>query len=216
MQLCRSDADNCLAARSLSPANRSDQTTGHGTYEAGAKFETFFSPYLPEPSASDLDKKPQSRYDEVMCGLFDESIKSMDICAHRWTLKKYTLKAISAKQNRGVIVRVLADKPGKSHKGSRHNPSMKSHLAEMIKLTNAGIIVKAAKQYNGHHEGLMHSKFCLFDDKHLLTGSMNLTLHGQFRNVENAIRHGSLELASHFKARFEKLWLDGHDWPSNL
>jgi len=59
---------------------------------------------------------------------------------------------------------------------------------------------------NEYAEGLMHNKFCIIDDKIILTGSFNPTERGNFYNNNNLIIISSKYLAENYKAEFEELW----------
>lgn len=54
--------------------------------------------------------------------------------------------------------------------------------------------------------GLMHNKFCVVDEKVILTGSFNWTVYADLRNDENLAIIKSRQLAKVYKDKFEKLW----------
>lgn len=53
---------------------------------------------------------------------------------------------------------------------------------------------------------LMHNKFCLFDDKLLISGSYNWTYSAELRNEENIIATTEDSVCSAFRIQFNKLW----------
>lgn len=54
--------------------------------------------------------------------------------------------------------------------------------------------------------GLMHQKFCVADNKTVLTGSMNPTENDVFRNNNNLLVISSMALAENYEQEFEELW----------
>lgn len=55
---------------------------------------------------------------------------------------------------------------------------------------------------------LMHNKFCLFDEKCLITGSYNWTYSAEDRNAENIIATDEETVCIAFREQFRKLWQD--------
>jgi phosphatidylserine/phosphatidylglycerophosphate/cardiolipin synthase-like enzyme len=53
---------------------------------------------------------------------------------------------------------------------------------------------------------LMHNKFCIIDQKYLITGSMNPTKFGSTRNNNNLIIIKSPSLIHNYQQEFEELW----------
>jgi len=53
---------------------------------------------------------------------------------------------------------------------------------------------------------LMHNKFCIFDSKKVLTGSMNPTFNGAHRNNNNLVLIESIALAMNYEDEFEEMW----------
>ncbi|MEA3378164.1 MAG: phospholipase D-like domain-containing protein [Nanoarchaeota archaeon] len=56
---------------------------------------------------------------------------------------------------------------------------------------------------------LMHNKFCVIDDKYVMTGSFNPTYNGNFLNNNNLLIIESEYLAKNYKSEFNELW-QGH------
>lgn len=53
---------------------------------------------------------------------------------------------------------------------------------------------------------LMHNKFCLFDNKVLISGSYNWTYSAEYKNAENIIVTTEESVCNAFKEQFMKLW----------
>ena len=54
--------------------------------------------------------------------------------------------------------------------------------------------------------GLMHNKFCIIDDKIVLTGSFNPTENGAYKNNNNLIIIESFYLSKNYEDEFNELW----------
>ena len=54
--------------------------------------------------------------------------------------------------------------------------------------------------------GLMHDKFCIIDDKIVLTGSLNPTENGAYKNNNNLIIIESFYLVKNYEDEFKELW----------
>lgn len=53
---------------------------------------------------------------------------------------------------------------------------------------------------------LMHNKYCLFDNKVVISGSYNWTYSAEYKNAENIIVTTEDSVCNAFKAQFTKLW----------
>ena len=64
-----------------------------------------------------------------------------------------------------------------------------------------------------HHgdqvESLMHNKFLIIDGSEVWTGSMNMTVNGAYRHLNNLVRIRSSLVAQNYSAEFEEMFLDG-------
>jgi len=54
--------------------------------------------------------------------------------------------------------------------------------------------------------GLMHNKFCIIDNKIVLTGSFNPTENGAYKNNNNLIIIESFYLSKNYEDEFNELW----------
>ncbi|VFP84641.1 PLD-like domain-containing protein (plasmid) [Candidatus Erwinia haradaeae] len=119
-----------------------------------------------------------------------EAKNSIDIAAYSFTSKPIALALLDAK-NRGVHVRLVADKKSNSNR-----------YTAATYLSNHQIPVKLNDKY-----AIMHNKFIIIDGHSVETGSFNYTRSAATRNAENVIyfRHQS-EIASKYMKEFERLW----------
>ena len=99
--------------------------------------------------------------------------------------------------NRGVQVRVVTE-------GNNVDE------AEIERLQAAGIPVAN----DGEHDGLMHHKFIVIDERYVWTGSYNTTYNGAYRNNNNVILIDSVPLAYNFTQEFRDLFLNAADGKS--
>jgi len=83
-----------------------------------------------------------------------------------WTIRNALLRA----HNRGVLVRLVVESD------SLYRP-------EIQELIEAGIPV-----VGDDSESLMHNKFIIIDQEEVWTGSMNMTVNGAYRHLNNLIR----------------------------
>tara|TARA_Y100000310_G_scaffold56844_1_gene52137 strand:+ start:168 stop:1109 length:942 start_codon:yes stop_codon:yes gene_type:complete len=87
--------------------------------------------------------------------------------------------------------------------------SKKSHTADVKvvidhgnydgQIKGDGIKIAKSKQY-------MHNKFCIIDDKKIITGSMNPTDNGANKNNNNLIIINSGSLVENYEDEFDELW----------
>ncbi|MBD3203564.1 hypothetical protein GF327_04670 [Candidatus Woesearchaeota archaeon] len=82
-------------------------------------------------------------------------------------------------------------------------------LIKALKEKNAEVIIEdknALKDFSsGYSYALMHNKFCIFDKKIILTGSMNPTERGNYYNNNNIVIINSKHLAQNYIEEFEEL-----------
>ena len=74
--------------------------------------------------------------------------------------------------------------------------------SDIHELSKCGIPVRTDNNLRAH----MHNKFCLIDDKFLITGSFNWTTQAVKYNQENIIITDSNDLVSKYVHEFERLW----------
>ena len=120
----------------------------------------------------------------------DSAKSSIDIAMYYFTSRPLAQALIDVKK-RNVKVRVFLDGNQRTEKFSKANY-----------LTNNGISVKI----NSNAAGLMHNKFCVIDNKIVITGSYNWTAAADLQNDENLIIIESTDTAEKYAQQFEKLW----------
>lgn len=58
-------------------------------------------------------------------------------------------------------------------------------------------------------DSLMHNKFVVIDGYEVWTGSMNMTVNGAYRHLNNLVRVQSVLMAENYSSEFEEMYLDG-------
>ena len=127
--------------------------------------------------------------------------KSLDICLFNITSEQLT-KYVTDKIDHGVKVRLIVD-------GSTFDAAG----GQIEKFLEAGAFVRSSWSTkssgdNGIKNGdyLMHHKFCIIDNKIVMTGSFNWTMQAIMGNNENVIITSESEVVNPFVSEFEKLW----------
>ena len=82
-------------------------------------------------------------------------------------------------------------------------------LKNILKQKNAEVIIEDST-YNeefltGYSVALMHNKFCVLDNKFVITGSMNPTKNGNYKNNNNLVVIDSQALAQNYLNEFSEL-----------
>ncbi|MCR3754806.1 MAG: hypothetical protein DMNBKLKJ_00253 [Candidatus Westeberhardia cardiocondylae] len=113
---------------------------------------------------------PGNSAKEIILHAIKDAKFSIDIAAYSFTSKPITLALIDAK-NRGVKIRIVADKKSNTNK-----------YTAITYLNNHEIPIKLNDKYS-----IMHNKFMIFDNVSLQTGSFNYTKNAVSRNAENII-----------------------------
>lgn len=82
-------------------------------------------------------------------------------------------------------------------------------LITILKQKNAEVVIEDSTYKDdfltGYSSALMHNKFCIFDSKIVLTGSMNPTNNGNYKNNNNIIFIESKSLAQNYLDEFYEL-----------
>lgn len=114
----------------------------------------------------------------------------IDIAAYSFTSKPIAEALLAAKQ-RGVAIRVMADK--KSNSG---------RYTAVTYLANQDIPVRLNEKYS-----IMHNKFIIVDGNTVETGSFNYSAAAAEKNAENVILIKSVpSLAKTYETAFNQLW----------
>lgn len=78
----------------------------------------------------------------------------------------------------------------------------------LVALKGHGILVYSDENRGTRYNNYMHDKFCVIDDRILITGSMNPTLNGIYRNNNNLIRMESKYLSRNYEREFDQMALN--------
>jgi len=145
------------------------------------------------PFADDNEIKvlfsPQDECGREILGRIGSAEKSIELAMYMLTSRVLS-NALASAAKRGVVVRVFLD-----------GENAEEYYSKAGFLTKNGVIVKMEKG-----EGLMHNKFCVIDDKVVITGSYNWTVTADLKNDENVIIIESDKIAKIFRVQFEKYW----------
>ena len=128
--------------------------------------------------------------DQYIVEAIDQARSQVDAALYDlnlWSIRNAFIRA----HKRGLLVRLVLEED------SLDRP-------EIQELISAGIPVMADGS-----EGLMHNKFLVIDHTEVWTGSMNFTLNGAYRHLNNLVRIRSSRLAENFTEEFEEMYLDG-------
>ena len=131
---------------------------------------------------------PKDNLSEQLIKLINLSEKNIYGAFYSLRLTKVASALIDAK-NRGVKVRLAMDKGRTNSRRSKY-ALLKKHIS-----------INAISQ----PRGLMHNKFCVFDDKIIWTGSYNPTYNGTYYNNNNAVVINSEVLAKDFINEFHRI-----------
>jgi len=138
---------------------------------------------------------PGRTANKIVLTAIEEAKISIDIAAYAFTSKPIALALVDAK-NRGVNVRVVADKKSNGKK-----------YTAMTYLANHRVPVRL----NGNYL-IMHNKFIIVDGHSVETGSFNYTKRAAFRNAENVIYlRNRPDIAEKYTREFNRLWSEAMD-----
>ena len=127
----------------------------------------------------------------------DEATSTIDLAVYDLTSKDIRTALLRA-NDRGVQIRIIAD-----------NVPMIKNANSLIKLLiDDGFSVKLV---HGVHGGIMHNKFCIFDQKFLFTGSFNWTDKEEQNNYENALFLADPRIIEEYQKEFSRVWALGNN-----
>lgn len=160
--------------------------TGRPQETTDRTWEVYFSGVSTAP----IDKNtPYSLEKRLVARLTDAAIR-IDAALYRLASTPVADALIEA-HHRGVQVRVVTETDNVDE-------------AEIERLQEVGISVAD----DDEHDGLMHHKFIVIDERYVWTGSYNTTYNGAYRNNNNVIFIDSVRLAYNFTQEFRELFLD--------
>ncbi len=132
---------------------------------------------------------PKDECGKVILEEINQAEKSIELAMYYLTSRTLS-KALVSAVKRGVKVRAFLDGEG-----------AREYYSKADFLKKNGILVKLEKG-----KGLMHNKFCIIDDKLVITGSYNWTTSADLQNDENVIFISSQEVVRAYRIQFEKYW----------
>ena len=146
-----------------------------------------YSIYFTAPASEDFKGGPDRYLSEAL----DQARSQIDAALYDlnlWSVRNALIRA----HERGVSVRLVVE-------------SDSLDRSEIQELISAGIPIVPDQG-----EGLMHNKFFIIDGAEVWTGSMNLTVNGAYRHLNNLVRLRSTRLAENYTAEFEEMFLEGY------
>lgn len=136
---------------------------------------------------------------DVVLSTINGAKRSVDVAAYSFTSKPIAAALVAAK-NRGVSVRVVADKKANNDR-----------YTAVTFLANQSVPVRLNARY-----AIMHNKFMVVDGDTVQTGSFNYTASANSRNAENALLvQNAPALAGTYQAEFNRLWSESIAQPSH-
>jgi phosphatidylserine/phosphatidylglycerophosphate/cardiolipin synthase-like enzyme len=129
--------------------------------------------------------------DQFLVEAINQARSQVDVAIYDlnlWSIRNALIRA----HNRGILVRVVVEGD------SLDRP-------EIQEIISSGISV-----IPNTSENLMHNKFLVIDHSEVWTGSMNFTVNGAYRHLNNLVRVRSSLLAENYVEEFEEMFLEGY------
>lgn len=148
--------------------------------------DQIISIYFTAPANDDYRGGP----DQYLVEALDQARTGIDAALYDlnlWSVRNALIRAYE----RGVMVRMVMEADSQDRD-------------EVQELIEAGIPIIFDTE-----DGLMHNKFFVIDGQEVWTGSMNMTVNGAYRHLNNLIRIRSTRLAENYSVEFEEMFLDG-------
>jgi len=142
--------------------------------------------YFTAPANEDFRGGP----DQFLVEALDQARTGIDAALYDlnlWSVRNALIRA----HDRGVSVRMVIEGDSRDRQ-------------EVQELIEAGIPVVFDQT-----DSLMHNKFFVIDRSEVWTGSMNMTINGAYRHLNNLIRVRSARLAENYSMEFEEMFLEG-------
>ena len=154
--------------------------------------------FVPQGSALTQNSKtvevlfsPNGGIRDKLISKINLSKKSVKIAIYGFTSGELAW-ALERAKNRGVDVRIVADRSQSAGKNS-----------EISFLVSKLFPVKIR---TGKGRGIMHNKFAVFDEAEVVTGSYNWTRGAEDYNYENAVFIRDPEIVKRFLDEFDRLY----------
>ncbi len=152
-----------------------------------------FSVYFTAPANDDFRGGP----DQFLVEALDQARTQIDAALYDlnlWSVRNALIRA----HDRGVSVRLVMEEDSADRR-------------EVQELIEAGIPVVFDQT-----DSLMHNKFFIIDGNEVWTGSMNITINGAYRHLNNLIRVRSSRLAENYSTEFNEMFLEGYFGENSL
>ncbi|MCJ7716669.1 MAG: phospholipase D-like domain-containing protein, partial [Anaerolineales bacterium] len=149
--------------------------------------DQIFSIYFTAPGNDEFKGGP----DQYLVEALDQARGQIDAALYDlnlWSIRNALIRA----HNRGVVVRLVVEEDSLDR-------------TEIQELIEAGIPVVPDGV-----ESLMHNKFFIIDHTQVWTGSMNLTVNGAYRHLNNLVSIHSTRVAENYSVEFEEMFLEGY------
>ncbi|MDI6732869.1 MAG: phospholipase D-like domain-containing protein [Planctomycetota bacterium] len=117
--------------------------------------------------------------------------KTIDIAIFDFTSDVVAQSLKSAKEEKGVKVSVIMDRKQAGNKYSKYE--FLNNNFNVISMTG-----KSGKS--------MHHKFCIFDNKMVMTGSYNISENAESFNYENVVFISDKSIVKKYQEVFEEMW----------
>ena len=149
--------------------------------------DQYYSIYFTAPASDGFSGGP----DRFLAEALDQARSQIDAAFYDldlWSIRNALIRA----HERGVQVRLVVETD------SLDRPEIQELIAAGIPTVPDEV------------ESLMHNKFIVIDGAEVWTGSMNLTVNGAYRHLNNLIRLRSTRLAENYSLEFEEMFLEGY------
>ncbi|MFN2112262.1 MAG: phospholipase D-like domain-containing protein [Anaerolineales bacterium] len=150
---------------------------------SGELVSVYFTDYGNEDFRGGPDRQLADAIDQARSQI-DAALYDLDL----WSIRNALIRA----HQRGVQVRLVVESD------SLDRPEIQELIAADIPLVD------------DQAKTLMHNKFLVIDASEVWTGSMNLTVNGAYRHLNNLVRIRSSRLAENYTAEFEEMYLEGY------
>jgi len=172
----------------IAPAEVSRISLGQG-YGGQARFWTV---YFTAPTGERDESTYVGGVDEEVIAAIHTVQRTLDIAVFEWNNPRITQAVLDA-HNRGVRVRMVVD--------DEH--TLEDERTTINMLIDAGVPV-----VDDSRTGFMHNKFMIMDGVTVITGSMNFTMNGAYRNNNNLLVLRSRRAAEIYQAKFDEMFVD--------
>jgi len=128
--------------------------------------------------------------DQFLVEALDQSRIQIDAALYDldlWSVRNALIRA----HERGVTVRMVIEEDSRDRR-------------EIQELIDTGIPVVYDQT-----DSLMHNKFFVIDGNEVWTGSMNMTVNGAYRHLNNLVRIRSSRLAENYSMEFDEMFVEG-------